>query len=44
MENPNNVKRSIRIPIDINDKLRKIAKEKGCSANRVILDILKEKI
>lgn len=44
MENPKNVKRSIRIPKEINVKLQEIAFKENKSVNQVILRILKENI
>lgn len=44
MENPKNVKRSIRIPREINDKLQEMAKEEHRSVNKVIIRIIKEKV
>lgn len=41
MENPENVKRSIRIPRDMNRKIKAIAKEEGISANKKIINIIK---
>ncbi len=41
MENPNKIKRSIRIPKDINEWLRDKSMESGKSANKVVLEILK---
>lgn len=41
MENPNNVKRSIRIPIGLHEELEMIAKAKGISVNKLILEILR---
>lgn len=42
MENPNNVKRSIRIPKEINEKLRKEACLRGISVNKIILERIKK--
>ena len=44
MENPNNVKRSIRIPIELHEELEMIAKAKGISVNKLILEILRRGI
>lgn len=44
MENPNKVKRSIRIPKEIHDRLKEIAREKQKSVNKIIIEILKEKV
>lgn len=44
MENANNVKRSIRIPKEMHKELEDISKEKGKSVNKVILEIIKERI
>lgn len=41
MENPNNVKRSIRIPRELHEELEMIAKAKGISVNKLILEILR---
>lgn len=41
MENPENVKRSIRIPRDMNREIKEIAKEEGISANKKIINIIK---
>lgn len=40
MENPENVKRSIRIPRDMNREIKAIAKEEGISANKKIINII----
>lgn len=40
MENPENVKRSIRIPRDMNREIKIIAKEEGISANKKIINII----
>lgn len=42
MENPKNVKRSIRIPKEINQKLKVIAMENNKSINKLILEIIKD--
>ena len=44
MENPNNIKRSIRIPIGLHEELEMIAKAKGISVNKLILEILRSGI
>lgn len=44
MENPNNVKRSIRLPKEVNEELEEMAKYYGVSVNQVIIEIIKEKI
>lgn len=44
MENPNNIKRSIRIPIGLHEELEMIAKAKGISVNKLILEILRRGI
>ena len=44
MENPKNIKRSIRIPREINEKLQEIAIKKNKSVNKVIIEIVKERI
>ena len=41
MENPNNIKRSIRIPKEMNRELEEIAREKGISVNKLILEIIR---
>jgi len=42
VENPNNVKRSIRIPKDIHEKIKKTALERKISMNKVIIELLKK--
>ena len=44
MENPNNIKRSIRIPKEIHKKLEVMAKRSGISVNKKIIEIIREKI
>ena len=44
MENANNIKRSIRIPKEMHKELEKISGEKGKSVNKVILEMIKERI
>lgn len=44
MENPKNVKRSIRIPKEMNERLQEIASRENKSVNKIILKIIKEKI
>ena len=44
MENPKNVKRSIRIPKEMNARLQEIALKENKSVNQVILKIIKERI
>ena len=44
MENPNKIKRSIRIPKEINEELGRIAKNRGISINKLILEIIRSKI
>ena len=44
MENPKNVKRSIRIPKEMNRKLQEIAISENKSVNQIILRIIKERI
>lgn len=44
MENPNKIKRSIRIPKEIYERLERKAKESGRSINKVIIEILKERV
>lgn len=40
MENPNKIKRSIRLPKEINERLQIEAKARGISVNKVIIEIL----
>lgn len=44
MENPNNVKRSIRIPRELNDVLKQLSDELGISVNQIILQVLRERL
>jgi len=44
MENPNRIKRSIRIPRELHEELEMIAKAKGISVNKLILEILRRGI
>ena len=44
MENPNNVKRSIRIPRELHEELEMVAKAREISVNKLILEILKRGI
>lgn len=44
MENPNNIKRSIRIPKELHEELERIAKYKEISVNKLILEILRSVI
>lgn len=44
MENPNNVKRSIRIPKEMHEELEMVAKAREISVNKLILEILKRGI
>ena len=44
MENPKNVKRSIRIPREINERLQGIAEKEKKSVNQIIIRIIKERI
>ena len=41
MENPNNIKRSIRIPKELHEGLEEAAKEREISVNKLIIEILK---
>lgn len=41
MENPNNIKRSIRIPKELHEELEELAKIRGISVNKLILEILR---
>lgn len=43
MENSNNIKRSIRLPKEMNEKLRVLANERGISINKLIIKIIKER-
>ena len=38
MENPKNVKRSIRIPKEINEELKEEASKRGISVNKIIIE------
>ena len=40
MENPNNIKRSIRIPKKVYEELKKEAKFRNISINKTIIDML----
>jgi len=42
MENPNKIKRSIRIPREINEKLKEEAVLRGISVNKVIIERIEE--
>ena len=44
MENPNNVKRSIRIPKEMHEELEMVAKAREISVNKLILEILRRGI
>lgn len=44
MENPNRIKRSIRIPKELHEELEMVAKVKGISVNKLILEILRSEI
>lgn len=44
VENPNKVKRSIRIPKEVNEKLKEEAKERGISVNKIIIEIIERRI
>lgn len=44
MENPNNVKRSIRIPRELHEELEMVAKAREISVNKLILEILRRGI
>jgi len=44
MENPKNIKRSIRIPKEMNERLQEIACKEKKSINQIILRIIKERI
>jgi len=44
MENPKNIKRSIRIPRGMNEALQEIAAREKKSVNQIILRIIKENI
>jgi len=44
MENPKNIKRSIRIPKEMNERLQEIADKEKKSVNQIILRIIKERI
>ena len=44
MENPKNIKRSIRIPKEMNKRLQEIADKEKKSVNQIILRIIKERI
>ena len=44
MENPNNVKRSIRIPKEMHEELEEIARKREISVNKLILEILRRGI
>lgn len=42
MENPNNVKRSIRIPKDVHAVITREAKNQGISVNKLVIDMIKK--
>jgi len=44
MENPNKIKRSIRIPKEINARLKEISEKEKKSVNEIIIKIIKERI
>lgn len=44
MENPNKIKRSIRIPKEMNEVLEELSEELGRSVNSIILQIIEERI
>ena len=44
MENPNRVKRSIRIPKEIHEELEMIARARGISVNALIIEIIRSEI
>lgn len=44
MENPNRVKRSIRIPKEIHEELEMIAKAREISVNALIIEIIRSEI
>ena len=44
MENPNNVKRSIRIPKELHEELEMVARAREISVNKLILEILRSEI
>lgn len=44
MENPNRVKRSIRIPRELHEELEMIAKAREISVNKLILEIIRSGI
>ena len=42
MENPNRVKRSIRIPKEINEELKEESMLRGISINKIIIERIEE--
>ena len=44
VENPNNIKRSIRIPKELHEELEEIARYREISVNKLILEILRRGI
>lgn len=44
MENPNRIKRSIRIPRELHEELEMIAKAKEISVNALIIEIIRSGI
>lgn len=44
MENPNRIKRSIRIPRELHEELEMVAKAREISVNKLILEILRRGI
>lgn len=44
VENPNNIKRSIRIPKEMHEELEEIARYREISVNKLILEILRSGI
>lgn len=44
MENPNRIKRSIRIPKELHEELEMVAKAREISVNKLILEILRSGI
>lgn len=44
MENPNNIRRSLRIPKELNRKLKEMSKDLKISINEIIIRILQKEI
>lgn len=44
MENPNRIKRSIRIPKELHEELEMVARAREISVNKLILEILRSEI